>query len=504
VGDFATQGERDYLFDSRDFDTEYEQRLLTGHVSGDLFQMPAGPVAAILGFELREDEIASIPDDVARDGLFFSFFNDGGAVGEKYTRDVFAEVELPLVRDTAIAKELKINVSARHTKDEFFGSDTTYSAKVGWRPVDSMLVRATYGTSFRAPNLRENFLKPSFGELYVSDPCAIPEDALDPISGYDPSRDKREPHILQNCINNGVDPTALDLGGINFYPVFMTQGGTTNLTAETSDSYSYGFVWDQPFFDAFDITIGVTYYEIDVADSIIRPQRQFIVDDCYGSVGLDSVLCSRIERDATGRLDYINGDYINRDEMLRSGYDVNVAYAQGVNWFNRPIDLSIDLALNHPEEVSETFVGVSGVADKDDYTGQWGFADWRGTLTFRADFSDYRLTWSTRFISDVDQDPESVDEFDDVFGNSDTCLGPSLGDVLCRDVGWGDDYYLHSSSLFYYGDRWNIGAGIRNVFNEAPPEVDPTEVISIRNMPYGAGYDLNGRTYFVNIGAKFQ
>ncbi len=47
-----------------------------------------------IGIEYREDEINSIPDDVARDGLFFGFFSDGGAVGEKWTKEYFAELDI--------------------------------------------------------------------------------------------------------------------------------------------------------------------------------------------------------------------------------------------------------------------------------------------------------------------------------------------------------------------------------------------------------------------------
>ena len=41
--------------------------------------------------------------------------------------------------------------------------------------------------------------------------------------------------------------------------------------------------------------------------------------------------------------------------------------------------------------------------------------------------------------------------------------------------------------------------GIRNVFDTAPPFVDGTEVLSINNVPIGYGYDLRGRTFFVNL-----
>ena len=42
TGDFATQAERDYLFDSRDFNTVYEQTLVSLVLDGDIFEMPGG------------------------------------------------------------------------------------------------------------------------------------------------------------------------------------------------------------------------------------------------------------------------------------------------------------------------------------------------------------------------------------------------------------------------------------------------------------------------------
>ena len=126
------------------------------------------------------------------------------------------------------------------------------------------------------------------------------------------------------------------------------------------------------------------------------------------------------------------------------------------------------------------------------------------TASFRADVGDWRWTWQTRYISDIEQDVDGIDEFDDVTGIADTCLGPANGDELCRDVGFADDYYVHSTSIYYYGDVWTIGGGVRNVFDDEPPQVDSSEVFSIRNTPIGVGYDLNGRTYFLNIAANFQ
>ena len=77
-------------------------------------------------------------------------------------------------------------------------------------------------------------------------------------------------------------------------------------------------------------------------------------------------------------------------------------------------------------------------------------------------------------------------------------------DIECRPVGEADNYFRHDMSFYYLGDVWTLGAGIRNVQNESPPRVDYRPVFSDFNTPFGAGYDLNGRSYFVNIGARFQ
>jgi len=188
TGDFASQAERDYLFDDRNFNTEYEQTIISAYATGEIFELPAGGVSFGMGIETRNDEINSIPDAVARDGLFFGFFSDGGATGDKDTDEIFAEIEIPILAGVTAFEELTVNASARYTDDEIYGSGNTESFKLGWRPVESLLIRATFGTSFRAPNLRENFLASQSGFGNIFDPCYIPGDAIDPISGgYDPT-----------------------------------------------------------------------------------------------------------------------------------------------------------------------------------------------------------------------------------------------------------------------------------------------------------------------------
>ena len=156
--------------------------------------------------------------------------------------------------------------------------------------------------------------------------------------------------------------------------------------------------------------------------------------------------------------------------------------------------------MTHTEEASQTFVDDNGNEDFYDEAGEWGYPDWKGQLGLRTNVNDFRFTWVINYIGKVHQSPDLVDDWDDIYGATYTCLGPDEGDVLCRDYADGDDYWLHSASIYYYGDTWTLGAGIRNVFDEAPPLVAPGEgVTQANNVPLGYGYDLRGRTFFVNL-----
>ncbi|MEX0709219.1 MAG: TonB-dependent receptor [Woeseia sp.] len=507
VGDFATQAERDYVFDSRDFSTIYEQAIYSAFITGDVFEMPAGPVSAGLGIEHRIDEIKSIPDEVAAQGLLFGFFSDQGAVGQKDTSEAYGELEFPLLVDVPLATELTLNTSARWTQDEYYGTAWTYAGKLGYRPVPSLLLRATYGTSYRAPNLRENFLLGQTGFLTLADPCVVPAAAYNTITGYNPSQDNRDPNILQNCVTiGGVDPQSLGAGTLGAYSVENSAGGALDLLEETSDSLSLGFAFEQPWFNRFDMTLGATFYRIEIEDSIIEPSSQFIVNDCYTSpVSVRSTFCDRISRGPDGLLDFINAGFINRDSEKVEGVDVNIAFDMAVTMFERPVDIGADLVANRSLALDETFIDADGNVDFDSDQGEFGFPDWNGSLTLRADVAEWRVTWQTRYIGSVNQDIEFLDPFSNVDdGGSDTCLGPQNGDVNCRDVGFAENYFTHALSLYYYGDVWTFGAGIRNVLDQEPPMVDGNEITAINNTPLGYGYDVNGRTFYFNIAATFD
>ena len=505
VGDFATQAERDYVFDERNFATEVEMTLLSAYFTGTVFNMPAGEVPAGFGLEYRRDKINSLPDPVARDGLFFGFFADGGAVGSRDVWEVFGEIEFPLVAGTAAARQVDLNLSVRWTDDEFYGGAATGSAKIGWRPVDSLLIRATWGTSYRAPNLRELFLAGQTGFLSVYDPCLIPEEAIDPLAGgYNAERDDREAHVLENCRRHGVDPTVASNNGFNRYSVERKAGGSLDLKEETSESLSFGFSWEQPFTNRFDLALGLTYYKIGIDNTIVEPSPSYIVYDCYLS-NTGGTFCPRITREANPAnplIDIINAGFINRDNETVRGVDVNLTYNQTFEIFDRPVDVTFDLTAHRLIEHFDVFRNDTGLRDRNEYHREWLFPERTAIADLRVGYGDWYARWQMLYTSKVHQDPALEDEWDQALtGASDTCLGPP-NDLLCRDYRAAGDHRIHRLSVGYRANTWNVLLGVRNVFDTPPPMVDSTETsYQINNA--ATGYSIGGRTYFLGMDYSF-
>ena len=506
-GKFATEAEWNYLYDVREFDTRVSQRLMNVYLTGDTFSLPYGSVVAGIGFDHRVDTIDSIPNAVSAQGLLFGYSADQGAIGEKTTREAYLEFELPLLANFTLVDELTLNISGRSTSDEYYGTHPTYSAKLGYRPTNWILLRATRGTSYRSPNLRDSFLLQQTGFLNVLDPCVTPDSAFDEVTDeYIPSEDRREPIVLTNCELNGVDPRSWRNGGFNIYNTEVAAGGSLDLEPETSDSFSGGIVIEQPWTTAFDLTVGMSYYEIAVDNTIIEPSTSYIISDCYNSPTSSSPFCGRIQRSSDPEdpeIEFVDRGFINRDNDTVRGVDYNVNFQDTFTLFDRPIEFTADLVSHRLIERSTLFINPLGTDDEQEFFSEWGFTQWRHTATFALEFSDFRFIYQPRYIGQQDTDPESYDEFDDgILGNSDTCYGPP-DDVLCRDIGYADSYLNHTIGVRYEKYNWEVLFSVQNLTDEEPPLVDGTEVFSRSNRPLGVGYDLLGRTFFLSAGFRF-
>jgi len=536
IGDFGTQAEKDYLWAQSVFTTDFNQTVLSGYLTGYLGEVQGGTVGAVIGAEMREDEIISIPDVVRDAGLFFGFAPNGGALGTQEVKEGFVEVAVPLLAGLKYAQELNIETSLRYsdieTENGYTGAmqksnGSTHSVKIGYRPINDLLIRATKGTSYRAPNLREVALRAESGFVSVSDPCRVPSSYIE-AGAYNPALEEREEVVLDNCRSAGVDPTALgyDFDANTAIPTSSTEvitAGTTSLEAEESTSTTFGFVYDIPNGH----TIGATWYDIVVENAIIEPSAAYIVYDCYyENPGYTSQFCGNIVRDATtGEFDYVSGGFTNRDRETARGLDLNYRATTSFEFRDRLYNAGMDITANKMIERTLSLTNNVGEIETEHYEGEPGYPEWTAFIRNYISYGDWNATWQISFKSRVDQDPDSLDEWGSALGvpdltaeptideltgeatypevYADTCYGIANDDVDCRDVGFIKSQIIHNISLYYRADTYTVGFGVRNVFDKAPPRVDGTEIQSYSNVPIGYGYSIFGREYFLNISKQF-
>lgn len=516
-GGTLTDAEYDYLLSDRIVNTKVSQLVFNAFAGGDLYALPwnSNVVSGIIGIEYRRDEIESNNNDVATEGHLWGWFSDKGANGARNLKEVFTEIDMPLISGEPGIEELTLTASGRISKESFYDAASTYSLKAVYRPVEWFTLRGTQGTSYRAPNLRERFLAGTTGFTTVSDPCVVPSDArdsdpLDPNAPdtYNAANDDRSAGVLAACAADGLDPTSLGLGqdGTEKFnastSVERSSGGTTALVEETSIAKTYGFVFEQPFTDSFDLTLSLTRYDIEVTNSIIEPSAANIVNQCYSADGNDA-FCSRLTRDENGQINSADGTFVNVGLLTSKGMDYNILFEKDFLVGDQNLGITVDLQATR---LTESLYDVFG--DLDNNAGEPDFPEWRGSARLSIKYEDFRFNWNTQFIGKGREDWLDDPEENEFTADTVACEGmwkdeAQTDPVLCREVGYTEDYWLHNVSLTYTQDDWRVAIGVRNVFNEAPPKVDPNGSFSNTNIPLGVGYDTFGRMPYINFTAQF-
>lgn len=138
-------------------DERFQNGLLNASITADgtLFDGPGGPVKAALGVQARQE-------DFSRETVSFLSGrapNPGVPIDANRTvLSAFAEIATPLVGpDNAIPGIERLDLSAAVRTENYSDFGTTINPKIGlaWQPFAGVLLRASAGSSFRAPALLE-------------------------------------------------------------------------------------------------------------------------------------------------------------------------------------------------------------------------------------------------------------------------------------------------------------------------------------------------------------
>lgn len=497
-GRFSSQAERDFLTGLRTNRTVTQQYNASAFFTGDLFKIPGGDiVGTAVGFEWRKDTINSQNGIVGVQGLNGAEnpLQEGQTVGQRWIYDIYGEFSAPIMRDKTFVNLFQIDGSVRYTKEENFGSEVTWRLMGIYRPVDYITFIGSRSTSFRAPNLREQFLADQGqGVSGAIDPCRAQN-----VSLLDPS-DPQTQRLIDNCELSGADTTLLGLAGTVTIPV--TVGGSQSLIAETSTSVTGTVQFSQPWFNSFDWDFAATYYDIEIKNTVSELSPSVIVSRCFNDEpNLASPFCERVTRADTGNrgnnaLQLVDASFINVGLETVTGVDFTSRFHTAFDGvFGQPLDVTWAAGANRLFEQNRLTFTRDDLVDN---AGRIGNPKWQFNSTVSLLWDRYQLLWQARYIGQTEFDEDILDPFEAPRDSTELA-----GNVLTFDDAVAERRLYNDISMSADFNRVVLTVGVNNITDQAPPLIDDSEGPNRNNVVTSSGFDLLGRTFFMNATVRF-
>ncbi len=476
----------DYISEVQHLETDYDLLTATFNLEGRLFDMPAGEARGVIGLEWRSRELDDRPPLASLMDNQWGFTGAGHTQGDDRVSEAYSEVELPLLGGRPWVEELTLNASWRWTDYSSYGDDTTWRGLLNYAPNTTFRLRASLGTSFRAPALYELFLANQTGFVSSSiDPC---NNFRDPTSDIDTGSEQ-----YKNCArleDQGIIPPGYSATS----SVNVVTGGNLDLKAETSKSKTLGLVITPDLADLLpaigaDVSLAVDYYDIDLNNSISRLGAGTVLSRCYNSANFSAPECALVgDRTQSGSLSSVNSSYVNVAIEGSRGFDISLRTDREFSFG----DLSVDLLATR---VLDYEYGLTGDTDPFQYIGHHAYPKWRGEADVRFDWRDYTFTWALDYIGSTDEEP----------------VYELFSDTNVTNLHRADDILFHTLSARYSdpNGRFVLVAGIVNLLDDEPPRLgwnnwSPSATTPFNyNIPIGAGYDYMGRRLFASVSYSF-
>ncbi len=476
--------------------TTFTQKIAQAYITGQLAELPAGPLSVVFGAEKRDFRYEFDPG--ALFGPIAGFNTSTPDLGTNSFLDFFGEASIPILKDAPLAESLELTLTARHSKSDFNdiqngvdgspSNDWSYGGTLTWSPVRELRFRASYQHSVRAPN---------FGELF-SGGGSFPQ-IFDPCSNNSNFRATRGAAAATICQATGVSA-----GTINTFvatpgaQAFITVTGNPNLKPEKSDAFTAGFV-----FNALGFTGSIDYYNIKVSDTIFSPDVNEIIASCYGyndinpSLNATSPYCGGLFRSnnniaAIFLPPSLGGDpatgyfqAVNQGSVKTSGIDFQLGYNLPTEFVGPESSINFNLLLNYLFDFKVT--GLGGL--QTDYAGTasyfgaglgTSFPEWKGTMNVGFNLNKaFSLQSRVRYIDGMEN--RAARQF---IGEKFT--GP--GSV------WYFDFALQGQV-----DNMTLRLGLNNAFDRKPPTYAP----NVQSGTDPSTYDVIGRRFYVSTRLKF-
>ena len=417
--------------------------------NGSAWKLPGGNLGWAAGAGYLGDSYAYVPDSAKAKGQVTG--NKGqGTDGAVYSHNVFGEIYAPLFNNGKQSFDLRLGV--RYDDYNLFGSKSTWQLGLQLQATQSLKLRATTGSVFRAPSVDELFAGQSDDFPTYSDPCV-------PGAGQT---------LPAGCAQVGVQTDNQVLSRI---------GGNPNLKPETGDTFSGGIVFT-PGFGNGDFSLTVDYWRIKLKHGISTLGVQLILNNCY-LLG-DAQACSLITRRANYSVAKVIDTNLNVSDEGAKGVDTEMRYTfnTGVGDFQTSFLWSHLLKRTKVTAPGQPTIDLSGRFTDPTATDGGAYPTNKINYSVQWHRGDLSLGYLGEYISSL---------------QADTFFNPAykqhVAAMLYHDIVMTYDFTMGTT----------LAAGITNITDKAPPYLD--EGFNATTDP--STYRMFGRGYYLRVSHKF-
>lgn len=471
----------DYMSGTTTSNEEATRRTIEASVQGTLMDLPAGAVqfAAVIG--TRKDDFYYNPDKALAEQDVQAVIASQPVSGSTEVSEIGVEFAVPVLSN------LDLNLAARFSDYELSGGVSTYKVDGLWRPVESLLVRASYQKAIRAPNIGELF-SPETG---VQVGFGTPPNGGEPCDIRSNARINGGAQLRQLCIDTGVPASVVDTYIFPTTAAAGTRSGNPNLDPENADTYTAGFVFT-PNFDSelfSDLSLSVDYFNIEITEVISPISGGTALSKCYNQDGSNPTYdpnnqyCQQIIRDPTGEFEVIRAPYFNLGKLATAGTDLTLNWNVDASVFG--LDTGGTFSVNSLVSFVSSYEVVNLPGDPAiDYKGTIGGPggpkpDWQTLTTFGYRQGPVNVSLRWYYLPSMEDDCKAIN--------------PS-----CTRRGVDSYSKWNLVSTYDFSDNIAFRAGIANLLDADIPQVGNS-----LGSTDSSTYDILGPSYYLGVRMEF-
>jgi iron complex outermembrane recepter protein len=480
-----TQGCADAISIAATNITQIEQENVLGVVSGDLFDMPAGPFQFAVGASYSKNTGEFKPDEFLASGDVVGFNAQPPQSGSIDVTEGFLEIAVPLLKDIPAIYRLDFEAGYRYSEYNLAGSVDTYKAALNWQPIQSVKLRGSYNRAVRAPSIEDLFLPPQENFPGYSDPCNF-----DSVQRAGP--DAAAVEAL--CVAQGIPVAALATFEQPNNQVRAIQGGNQELDPESADTYTFGLVW-QPEFTNVGLRASIDYWKYELEETIGTVQATSSIGRCFNDVGANpgydagNQWCGLWTRLASGEITDVLETQRNLGQLRADGIDFQVDYTMPLGDRFGRLNANLLVTKLNTWESQEDEVSPFGQF-QGNITIDVGesFPEWKAVLNLGWDLGEFGFNWQARYV-------------DGMTVVNDDAIGTDVTTSLAATTPAID--YHRFTARWSPTESMDFMFGVDNVFDEQPPIYADDVQAGQQANTEPSTFDIYGRRYFANATFKF-